>query len=138
MILLLVMFLAGGGIAFAQYGPGTGLLGLGTTPPEIDGEADGREFGEKVSGLARDIHLDGILPEQAQGKNNDDENDEDEKSDVAIAVHEVLGGKASPEDGEAFGKAVSELAQQDGKVLGQDVSGAARGDNGIAGAGGKK
>ena len=131
MILLLVMFLAGGGIAFAQYGPGTGLLGLGTTPPEIEGE--------EVSESARNINWNEILPEQAQGNNNvkdeNGKNDADEKSDVAIAVHKVLGGEVTPENGEAFGKAVSELAREDGKTLGQAVSEAARGANGIAGAG---
>ena len=140
MILLLVMFLAGGGIAFAQYGPGTGLLGLVTTPPEIEGEEDGQDFGEDVSELARDIKWNVILPEQAQEKNSDEdengENGENEKSEVAKAVHKVLGGgEVTPEDGEAFGKAVSELAREDGKALGQAVSEAARGANGSAGAG---
>ena len=144
MILLLVMFLAGGGIAFAQYGPGTEFLGLGTPPPEIEGEEGGRDFGEEVSKLAREIHRNVILPEQAQGndngKNENDENGdngEDKRSEVAKAVHKVLGGEVSPENGEAFGKAVSEQAKADGQALGQAVSEAARGANGSAGAGKK-
>jgi len=137
MILLLVMFLAGGGIAFAQYGPGTEFFGLGTTPPEIEVEEGGRDFGEVVSNLAREIQQNVNLPEQAQGNTNGEngENGEDNRSEVATAVHEVLGGGFTPEDGKEFGEAVSELAQQDGQALGHAVSEAARGANGIAGAG---
>jgi hypothetical protein len=130
LIALLVVFLAGGGIAFAQYGPGNGFLGLNTTPPEIEDEEDGRGLGEEVSKQARDIDLSGVLPDQAQ-KNENGEN----RSPVAEAVLDVLGNGKSPEDGAAFGEEVSKQAQDDGRALGKAVSDAARGASGGAGAG---
>ena len=129
LIALLVVFLAGGGIAFAQYGPVTELLGLvGENPPEIDDEEMGPEFEKEVSELAREITTEG-LPEQAQAATSEVYENEDERSDVAKAVLEVLGGEYSPEDGKNFGDNVSSQAQEDGRKLGKDVSEAARGAN---------
>lgn len=134
LIVLLILLLAGGGIAVAQSGLGSELLGL-NTPPVIEDEDDGRELRKEVSELARDreVDLDEILPEEALQSEND-KNEKDERSAVAEAVLEVLGGERSPENEEAFGQAVSEKAQAGG--LGQAVSEVAREANGSIGASG--
>ncbi len=138
LIALLVVLLAGGGIAFAQYGPVNGLLGF-NPPPEINSEDDGREFGEGVAESAREINIDEVLPEQIEGTENDEnENNEDEKekSAVAEAVLDTLGDGVCPtDDGQTFGENVSEKAREDGRTLGENVSDAARGANNSQGQG---
>ena len=141
LIALLVILLAGGGIAFAQTETLSGLLGL-TVPPQIEeGEDKGQSFGEEVSEAAQELgqemDLDEIIPDVAQeARDNEEANDEneEERSPVADAVLEVLGGDKSPGD-EGFGENVSTQAQEDGKQLGKDVSDAAREANGSAGRG---
>jgi hypothetical protein len=133
LIALLVVLLAGGGMAFAQSGLGSGLLGL-DTPPVIEDEDDGRKFGEEVSELAREIDPDNLTEENLEAEN--EENGEDERSEVAEAVLEVLGGELSPGD-EGFGNAVADQAREDGRALGEDVSNAAREANGSKGASGR-
>jgi len=132
LIALLILLLAGGGIAFAQSGMVSELLGL-DIPPVIEDEDDGREFGKEVSALARENNPD--LPEETLGSENEEKDEEVERSEVAEAVHEVLGGgELSPGD-EGFGEAVSEQAREDGRALGQAVSEAARGANDSMGKG---
>lgn len=147
LLLLLVVLLAGGGIAFAQAGAGNALFGLQSAPPEVVYEEDGRDLGEEISQSAQerdtDFDLEGIIPEVAEeARANENrgagtEKGEDERSPVAEAVLEVLGNGKSPEDGRAFGQAVSEQARgnEDGRGLGEAVSKAAREANQSMGAG---
>ncbi len=135
LIALLVVFLAGGGIAFAQYGPVSELLGLGANAPEIESEEMGPAFGEEVSGLAQEMDPEDFLPEQAQAANNEENENEGERSEVAEAVLNVLGDGTMPEDGDKFGEEVSRQAQEDGRALGEAVSNAAREANSSAGNG---
>jgi hypothetical protein len=160
LIVLLVLLFIGGSVAFAENGqelasavrtalsgPETededdqpsdvakavhGVLGGGLEPGEegfgaaVAEQAQSGELGKKVSEAAK-----------SAGKGNkteaEDEDEDDQRSDVANAVHEALGGDLKPGD-EGFGAAVAEQAREGN--LGQKVSAAARGANGSANAGG--
>jgi len=143
LIALLVVLLAGGGIAFAQTEAVNGLLGL-EVPPEVEDKDDGFDLDQEVSQEARDIDLDNELeeniPEIAEKardeKDEPGKSEEEERSPVADAVLEVLGDGSLPGD-EGFGDNVSRQAQEDGKQLGKDVSDAARKANNSAGKGGR-
>ncbi|MGM0689310.1 MAG: hypothetical protein ACQESO_06985 [Bacillota bacterium] len=156
-IALALILLAGSGIAFAEYGSGIKLLGLNAETEEMEEENNDEErspvaeavhealsgdpditpedeeaFGEAVSERAKDpdIDLGKEVSEAARGAGNDnDENNDEERSPVAEAVHEALSGDPdiTPEDEEAFGEAVSERARTMGAELGRIVSEAARG-----------
>lgn len=161
MIAILALLLAGGGIAFAEFGPGNGFIGLNAEPPEVNGEEapdgseersevagdvlgelgkgvlpedDGEGFGGNVAGQAQDDgeDLGQRVAEAARGEGNDDNG---ERSDVAKAVHEVLaeGSEFEPGD-EGFGQKVAENAQAGGAEFGLGVAGAAGGASGSAGA----
>ncbi len=136
LIALLIVLVAGGGIVFAQSNLGSALLGSEQSPPEIEEpeEEKGRDFGEEVSDLAREDE-----PEVVPAGNSENGNEEEGRSPVAEAVLKVLGGEGgkTPEDGEAFGEAVSEQAREDGRALGEAVSGAARDAAGSAGQAGR-
>ena len=89
-------------------------------------------FGPAVADRAKnpDINLGKEVSEAARGaRNENDENNDEERSPVAVAVHEALSGDPdiTPEDEDAFGKAVSERARTMGAELGRTVSNAARG-----------
>ncbi len=141
LIALLVVLLAGGGIAFAQSEAVSELLGLKVTT-EIEGEDEGQNFGEEVSDAAQNMDQkmdpDEIIPEVAnvaREKSGElEKSEEDNRSPVADAVLEVLGRGSSPGDA-SFGENVSKQAQEDGRALGEAVSNAARGANGSAGKG---
>ena len=135
LIALLIVLVAGGGIVFAQSNLGSALLGSEQSPPEIEEPEEGsRDFGEEVSDLAREDE-----PEVVPAGNSENGNEEEGRSPVAEAVLKVLGGEGgkTPEDGEAFGEAVSEQAREDGRALGEAVSGAARDAAGSAGQAGR-
>ncbi len=117
-----------------------GVLGEWETDEPKSPEDDGRGFGETVADLAREGNLGEEVAAAARGATNEEKNndandndnnnvngDEPERSKVADAVLETLGGDASPGDGNDFGQNVAEQAQDGG--LGQDVSQAARGIN---------
>jgi len=124
--------------------------------PEINLTPGDEGFGPAVADRAKDPDTDlgkevSEAARKANGSYNDNENgendeaevkDEDERSDVAKAVHKAL--TADPENGdnnglkpgeEGFGEAVSKNAREGGAAHGQRVSEAARGINGSNGNG---
>ena len=138
LIALLVVLLAGGGIAFAQTEAVNGLLGLAVTP-EVEGEDEGQRFGEEVTEAVQDLgqemdpgqdipEVANEVAKDARGKEDENGEGEENRSPVADAVLGVLGGEDDflPEDGEEFGEAVSDQAKDNGKELGENVSKAAK------------
>lgn len=105
---------------------------------------DGNAFGKVVSDQAKDesIDLGQIVSDAAreaareQNRQNNNGASAEERSEVAEAVHEVLGGgESTPGDGNEFGEKVSEQAREKGAEFGQEVSDAARNANGSSSAG---
>jgi len=160
-IALALILLAGSGIAFAEYGSGIKFLNLNVATEEMEEENNDERsnvsaavhvylsgdenimpgdegFGPAVAERARTMRAEfgRIVSEAARGAGNDnDENNDEERSPVAEAVHEALSGdpNITPEDEEAFGEAVSERARTMGAELGRIVSEAARGAAGNRG-----
>jgi len=91
---------------------------------------DGREFGQEVAERARDadIHLGTKVSEAAREAVYSEDEYEEERSDVAKAVHKALSGdeEITPHDGREFGEAVSNRARDEEIDLGKEVSNAAR------------
>ncbi len=101
-------------------------------------------FGQAVSDRAKDpeVDLGQEVSEAARNTNssagavNDGEEPEDNRSDIAKAVHDALTGDEDIKPGdEDFGQAVSERAKDQKVDLGQEVSKAARNANDSAGTG---
>ncbi len=123
-VAVLVILLAGGGIAFADYSPQAGFFGLTTA---------------NVEDKNGDTGNNGIASEENNGdeeNGNDVENggdNGDQMSDVAKAVHEALSGDSEIGPGhEKFGEKVSERARDEDIHLGEEVSSAAREANNSA------
>lgn len=145
LVVLVVILLVGSGLVFAQYSPQPGSAGLNgeksagksssvaaAVHEVLGGEEyspkDGRAFGQAVAQSAREAVYSREDPKK--------DHVSIERSDVAKAVHEVLGGgEFTPEDGRDFGQAVAEQARSKGPGLGQAVSEAARGANSSMGRG---
>ena len=159
---LLVVLLAGGGMAFAQYGSGYGLPGVrAELEADVDEMVTVFEIEESEELTANDTGS-----EENGDDNNDDENgdntsdgndsdedgedtsndtdssengtddEDDQRSEVATAVLEALSGDSGLMPGdEGFGQAVAEKAREGG--LGEIVSQAAREANGSINANGK-
>ena len=107
-ITLIVTLLAGSGAAFGGNNPVLDFAGInaGTTNTE---ENQGDETEEEDKSTQESVYS-------------------EERSDVAEAVHEALSGEeeVTPQDGEEFGQAVAERAQDPDIHLGEKVSEAAR------------
>jgi hypothetical protein len=148
LITLLVVLLAGGGAAFAEFGSGN-LLSFTTdengdnddqfavADPILDDENGDNGEGENGDEENGD-------EENGDEENGDEENGDENESDleedngdsrsaVAVAVHEALSGDPDIVPGsEGFGAAVSERARDKEIHLGEIVSAAAREANGSA------
>lgn len=103
LIALAVIILAGSGIVFADYSPYATLLGV--SAENVNSETE----------------------ESAENDEKIENNSESERPKVSEAVHNALSDNAAtPKDGNAFGKEVSERAKDESIDLGQIVSDAAR------------
>ncbi len=117
-VAVLVILLAGGGIAFADYSPQAGLFGL--TTASVEDENVGND----------DTNTDVVTDADDDTDSNDNG---DQMSEVAKAVHEALSGDSEIGPGhEEFGEKVSEQARDkdNDTHLEEEVSAAARKANG--------